>query len=79
MWCCNTLSRINHVKEPAIGIGEPVPLISSAGTALGRAERIGFVVLGLKVLPAAELVLPLNVDASHGESRIATSLRSTGR
>lgn len=79
IWRCNTLLRINHVKQSSVFIGEAVPLAGAASTALGGAKRVGFVVLGLKMLPAADLVLPLNVDASHGESRIATSFKQMAR
>lgn len=47
-------------------IHETVALAGAAGTRLGGAEGVGLVVLALVVLPATELVLPLNVDRDHG-------------
>jgi hypothetical protein len=42
-----------------------VPLSGGFGSILGRPKGIAFIVLGLKMVPATELILYLNFDASH--------------
>lgn len=58
-------SRVDHVQQSAVLVGESMAFPSAAGAALCGSEGIGFVVRCLVVVPATELILVLNFDARH--------------
>ena len=62
---CNASSGGEQLQQTTIPIHQPVTFAGGFSSAHGDAIGVGLVLLDLKVMPAALLVLPFDVD-DHG-------------
>ena len=62
---CSGASGIDHIQQLFLIINQAIAFTRRSSVLLGRPEGIGLVVHGLNMLPAAELVLHLDVDFGH--------------